>query len=264
MQLSSIYSKSQLSEVCEESDGIDINLFRSAMSLMETISLCNALKSKVEIKAASFLVDKLGILLHNDYQKNWDTLKALYYVIKATGPTSNILDAGGGLHSPILNTLSMFKYNNLYACDVVDVNYSPERFSKLIKFSLQNIENTDYPDEFYDAVTCLSVVEHGIDPNKFFAEMCRIVKKDGLLIITTDYWPEYIDCSGIYPYGPDAPEMKVYTARDIKALVQIGNAYGFELCTPLILDVEEKAVRWDEVDREYTFIFLALKKSVNK
>lgn len=260
MQLSSIYSKSQLSEVYEESDGVDINLFRSVMNLMETISLCNALKSKIEIKAASYLAEKLGILLHNDYQKNWDTLKALSYVIKATGPTSNILDAGGGLHSSILNTLSIFGYNNLYACDVVDVNYSPEKFSKSIKFSLQNIENTDYPDEYFDVVTCLSVVEHGIDHNKFFAEMCRIVKKDGLLIITTDYWPEHIDCSGIYPYGPDAPEMKVYTARDVRELVQIGNEYGFELCAPLMLDVEEKAVRWDEVDREYTFIFLALKK----
>lgn len=228
--------------------------------LMTSIPACTPLQSKAEMNAATVLIEKLGLPLHTDQQKNWDTLKALYYVVRSTDPSANILDAGGGLHSPVLNALSAYNYAGLYACDVVDVNYSPEKFSDKIKFTIQNIEQTDYPDQFFHAVVCLSVIEHGVDHRRFFAEMSRITKEGGLLIITADYWPDFIDCSGIFPYGTDNPEMKVYQADDMKGLVAAGNEFGFELCAPLDLAASERAVRWDEVDREYTFIFIAMRK----
>lgn len=275
MKLRSLFSKHQIKDtpeentslaancilsVREESENMDKNLFRTTLDLMETISCCNVLKSKAEIRAASYLVGKMGLPFHNDYQKNWDTLKALSHLVRNTDNSSNILDAGGGIHSPVLNALAMFGYNNLYACDVVDVNYTPESFSKTINFSIQNIENTDYPDKFFNAVTSLSVIEHGVNHERFFAEMYRILIQNGLLIITTDYWPEHIDCSGIFPYGPDNSEMKVYNASEIENIIQVSNKCGFDLCAPLMFDVGEKAIRWDEVDREYTFIFFVMKK----
>lgn len=235
--------------------------FVALFDLMASIDACRPLQSKSEMNAATVLIEKLGLTLHNDFQKNWDTLKALYYVARATDSSANILDAGGGLHSPVLNALSEFGYSGLYACDVVDVNYSPEKFSDKIKFTIQSIEQTDYPNQFFSAVTCLSVIEHGVNHQNFFAEMSRILKQDGLLIITADYWPEFIDCSGIYPYGSENPEMKVYQADDIDELVRIGYECGFELCAPLDLAASERAVRWDDVDREYTFIFIAMRKT---
>lgn len=234
--------------------------FSDLLDFMASIPNCTTLKSKYEIQAATKLVELLNLPLHNDEQKNWDTLKSLYYLTKLTESSASVLDAGGGIHSPVLNTLALFGYENLYACDVVDVNFNQEKLSDRIKFTIQNIEKTNYPNCFFHAVTCLSVIEHGVDHKKFFNEMSRILVKDGLLIITTDYWPDYIDCSGIYPYGPNNPEMKVYQAHDIEELVGIGNESGFELCLPLDLTASEKAVRWDEVDREYTFVFFAMKK----
>jgi len=233
----------------------------AVLDLMSTISECNTLKSKQEIQAANFLVESLGLPHHGDAQKDWDSLKTLYYLLTATDPSATVLDAGGGLHSPVLNALSALGYSNLYACDVVDVNFASEKFSAQINFSIQNIERTDYPDQFFQAVTCLSVIEHGVNHRKFFAEMSRITKKDGLLLITADYWPDRVDCTGIFPYGPSNPEMKVYHASDVEELVQIGKEYGFELCSPLMLNADEKAVRWNDVDREYTFIFIAMVKN---
>jgi len=233
----------------------------SVYNLMSTVSGCNTLKSKQEMLAAASLMDYLGLPHHSDFQKDWDSLKALFYLFTKTEPSSKILDAGGGIHSPVLNALSSYGYENLYACDVQDVNYDIEKFSDKIKFSIQNIVNTNYPDHFFQAVTCLSVIEHGVNHRKFFAEMSRIMEKNGLLIITADYWPDYIDCTGIYPYGPDNSEMKIYQSGDIEDLVQIGKELDFELCSSLELAAVEKAVRWDDVDREYTFIFLALKKN---
>lgn len=241
-------------------DEMSLNRFElsAVLGLMATLSECTTLKSKEEIQAAAFLIKKLGLPCHNDYQKNWDTLKALYYVLQITQPSSNILDAGGGVHSPVLNALAALGYLSLYACDVVDVTYVPERFSDTIRFSVQNIERTNYPDQFFDAVTCLSVIEHGVDHQRFFQEIKRIIKVGGVVLLTADYWPEYIDCTGIFPYGPQNPEMKVYHSGDVMQLVEVGKTYGFELCSPLKLDACEKAVRWDNVDREYTFIFIAL------
>lgn len=234
------------------------------MTLMSNICKCTTIKTKHEIEAANFLIESFGLHHHNDLQKDWDTLKSLYYVLTTTNSSASILDAGGGIHSPVLNALSSFGYDSLYACDVVDVNYSQEKFSDKIKFSIQDIENTNYNDHFFHAVTCLSVIEHGVDHRKFFAEMNRITKDDGLLIITTDYWPEYVDCKGIHPYGPENPEMKIYQSYDMKELLQIAKEYGFELCAPLDLSAVEKAVRWNDVDREYTFIFIAFRKMLNK
>lgn len=235
----------------------------SVYNLMSTVSGCNTMKSKEEMLAATSLIDYLDLLHHSDVQKDWDSLKALFYLFTKTEPSAKILDAGGGIHSPVLNALSSYGYENLYACDIVDVNSTPERFSNKIKFSIQSIENTNYPDRFFNAVTCLSVIEHGVDHRNFFAEMSRIMEKEGLLIITADYWPDYVDCTGIFPYGPNNPEMKVYQAGEIEELVQMGKEFGFQLCSPLMLHSDEKAVRWDDVDREYTFIFLAMVKVLN-
>ena len=61
---------------------------------------------------------------------------------------------------------------------------------KSLKLSIQNLEATHYKENTFDFVTSLSVIEHGVDIQKYFEEMSRILKKDGLLLTSTDYWPE--------------------------------------------------------------------------
>ncbi len=41
----------------------------------------------------------------------------------------------------------------------------------------------------FDAVTCLSTIEHVVDDKKFFLKLLSLVKKGGLLILTTDFHP---------------------------------------------------------------------------
>jgi hypothetical protein len=56
-------------------------------------------------------------------------------------------------------------------------------------------------------------------------------------------------------------EMKVFSAAEIEALVRMAEGKGLSLCSALDLRTQERAVRWDRVDREYTFAFIALKKN---
>ena len=56
--------------------------------------------------------------------------------------------------------------------------------------SIQDLEKTGFQNNTFDFVTSLSVIEHGINIENYFKEMNRILKKEGLLLTSTDYWPD--------------------------------------------------------------------------
>ena len=47
------------------------------------------------------------------------------------------------------------------------------------------LENSNYPKEFFDIITLTDVIEHITDPHTFFKEIKKILKKNGLILITT-------------------------------------------------------------------------------
>ena len=58
--------------------------------------LTNAvLKTKQEYKNALDQVKSLGLILHADLAKNWDSLSALSIILKLTNKNASILDGGG-------------------------------------------------------------------------------------------------------------------------------------------------------------------------
>lgn len=235
---------------------------RDTLQFLARIGSSCALMTRSEVDVCTRLVNWLGLPSHHDPQKNWDTLKSLFYITSATDPASPILDAGSSGKSAILRWLSLLGYHKLYACDI---RPKPTDNYKLrnIEFSVQDLTRTDYPVGFFHAVTCISVIEHGVNLPEFVSEMARILKPGGLLLISTDYWSEPVDCTGIYPYGEAMGEMKVFRPEDIEGVSRMALRKGFSLCAPLELQTAERAVRWERVDRDYTFAFIAFKKSVD-
>lgn len=77
---------------------------------------------------------------------------------------------------------------------------------------------------------------------------------------STDYWPEPIDTKGIYPYGKEFGEMKVFAREDIEDLVKIAEKYGLKLIEPIDFSYKEKVVHWKRVNKRFTFILLIFKK----
>jgi SAM-dependent methyltransferase len=227
---------------------------------MSDIGGCCALQSKAEAAEATRIVQWLGLPSHHDSQKNWDTLKALHYILALNEPGAPVLDAGSSGDSAILKWLNLLGFGKLYACDIRP-KPSAKYSSRQIEFSVQDLTRTNYPDVFFKVVTCISVIEHGVDLNRFMAEMARVLKPGGVLLISTDYWSEPIDCHGIYPYGEAMGEMKVFQPEDIRGLVRLAERQGLDLCAPLRLETGERAVRWERVDRDYTFAFLPFRKA---
>lgn len=92
----------------------------------------------------------------------------------------NILDIGCGTG---MNLEQLKKYGAIYGLD-----NSEEAIKFCRKRGLQNIklgiaEKMPYKSNFFDLITMLDVLEHTND-NKTLKEAYRILKKDGLLIIT--------------------------------------------------------------------------------
>ncbi len=243
-----------------EAGGVDPALTFAIVDYLARLRECRPLLDRIECDAATRVVEAAGLPSHHDPQKNWDTFKCIAHIVAEGDLEAPVLDAGAGVRVVAQRWLHQLGYRELYGCDLKPTVVKPAYASLGFKMSAQKMEATTYPSGFFQAVTSISVIEHGVELNGFAREMARILRPGGLLLVSTDYWSEPIDCSGIYPYGEDAPEMKILTPADIEGFVGACAGAGLELCEPLQLQTRTKAIRWERTDRDYTFIFLAFRK----
>lgn len=147
-------------------------------------SLCSFLKSKQEIEECSKWLRQNGYISHQLVCKDWDLAR----IIPLIGD-DNFLDMGSS-DSYILQNLRLKKIRGKkYGIDLRE-NNAPARG---VKYIVGDIVNTKFPRNFFKNITCLSVIEHGIDIVKLARESARILKKRGRIFITFDYWEPKID-----------------------------------------------------------------------
>ena len=102
------------------------------------------------------------------------------------------------------------------------------------------------------------MIEHGVDEDKYFDEMNRILKKGGLLITSTDYWESKLDKVNKFAYNN---LVFVYDKDSIQSLLRKAYNKGFRLFGPKIdLNCQDKVVHWKKVGLEFTFLIFCLQK----
>jgi len=198
-------------------------------------------------------------------------------IISKADRDSFILDVGCN-DSPILPMLKKLGFKNIYGCDLVlKPKYKRNFMNKVYSLyrreykwiidmhtdmpsnlSIQNLEETNYQSNMFDFVTSLSVIEHGVNIQKYFIEMNRILKKGGLLLTSTDYWPEKTtNTKCVLSKGtPD----KVFDRNEINDTIMTGEKCGLKLTEPIDYTHADKVVHWKATGLNYTFIFFAMKK----
>jgi SAM-dependent methyltransferase len=204
-------------------------------------------------------------------------------MISSTNRESFVLDVGC-YESPILPMLKRLGFINLYGCDLVlkssDCNpnftnnnnnnnssfkyhedYEPiaKMYSdKSYKLSIRDIEDTNYSDQMFDYVTSLSVIEHGVNIERYFREMSRIIKSNGYLLTSTDYWPDKLvnNKTVLSKRTPD----NIFSREEIENLVEIADKNGLKLIEPIDFEYKDKVVRWNSIGLDFTFIFFAMRK----
>jgi SAM-dependent methyltransferase len=159
---------------------------------------CAVLKSAKEVHDSVSQIQRLGLPLVNNPVKNWDSLAALDLILRRTKKRSRIFDAGGERYSVILPWLCLYRYKNLKAGNLI---FQKKTRRGTIVYEYSDITHTKFSNGYFDAVTCLSVIEHGVDLNAYFKEMSRIIKTDGILITSTDYFETPVDTKNKEAYG---------------------------------------------------------------
>ena len=94
-----------------------------------------------------------------------------------------ILEVGCGAG----HVLQRIQNNKLYGIDLSTqmIAWAKERLrGKDVALSLSNADDLPFSDNSFEAVLCTEVIEHVVDPDRVVAEMLRVCKSGGTMIIT--------------------------------------------------------------------------------
>lgn len=214
------------------------------------------LKREAEWRQADALIRASGLPPYaRGPVKTWDALRARDVMLANVSKSHPILDVGG---LPNFSWLSHWLAHAGYRIDVVN-KALPDDFHALdgaIHYRRGDATRLPDPDACFGGVTCLSVIEHGVDLDRFFPEMHRILARSGILVISTDFWCEPIGAGVRAAFG--AP-VRIFTPPEIQAIVDKALGYGFEMTGPIDDRCEDAPVHW--LGLQYTFIDFALRKA---
>lgn len=212
------------------------------------------LLSQTELEQVLQECRRLDLPLHPDPQKNWDSAIALASILRRTDCNARILDAGSATYSRLLHWLYFYGYKNLTGINLVfdrPFHWGP------VHFKPGDITATAFPDNFFDAISCISVIEHQVDVESYLREMRRILKPGGVLITSTDYFDPPLDTSAKSAYGGP---VKIFSRAEIEAILHQAGDLGFSVSGDLDLTCQEKVVHWEKQDLDYTFVIFTLVK----
>lgn len=214
--------------------------------------MIKVLQGRQEIHAATLEIQHQGKPLHLDIHKNWDQ-KLLYDTIGTINLESTILDLGYG-DCCTLDFLAALGFKNLHG---IDLKLKPNKVGVPYALYQGNIIKTPFVSSFCDVAISISVIEHGVELPAFFAEVSRLLKTDGLLFLTTDYWEEYFEIdSSIRPFGL---EWKVFCQADVVKLISLARENNLVLERNVgIPACSDRPISWHNYN--YTFIALLFRK----
>lgn len=103
----------------------------------------------------------------------------------------NVLDAGSGINFFPHFILTRYANISIQCCDhdsqlEIDARKLVAPAVQAVSYSVQDISALTYPDAFFDAVYCISVLEHCDRYDEILVGFARILKPGGCLILTID------------------------------------------------------------------------------
>lgn len=214
------------------------------------------LDNKAQWQTAVLEARKLKLPLHHDRPKNWDALGAVSTILHSVDhEKAAILDAGCARYSSVLPWLRLYGLSNLVG---INIEFGKERRRGSVRFQYGDITATRFPTAGFDAITCMSVIEHGVPIEAFLAESARLLRPGGVLVVSTDYDQSPPNTDGKFAYG--AP-VHIFGPDEICELVSVAKRHGLDLCGELNLKHSERPVYWRRLDLSYTFIRLTFSRS---
>jgi SAM-dependent methyltransferase len=210
------------------------------------------LQTLQDVEIATQALRSRGLPTHLTVQKNWDQWLLSQHLFQYDRQ-SPIIDLGCG-DCCTLEFLAALGFQQLHGIDLTIQQSSNDRPYQLHQGDLTA---TPFPDQTFDCAVSISVIEHGVDLDRFFQETYRILKPNGFLFITTDYWHQKIQVdSTIKPFELS---WSIFSSTEVQAMLTLAQQSGFLLeSNSEIPACAEKTVNWYE--KQYTFIAIGLRK----
>jgi len=221
------------------------------------------LESFEQVGKAVLTLQKRDYHLHSIPQKNWDMAQILE-ILDNEKPNC-ILDMGcGGWH--VLTLCRDCGVRNIFGVDLglrlIDrlrpYLYAIRNKSTKLPYRVirGDLTKTSFPNNSFDVITCLSVIEHSVNVESFLKEASRLLKRNGKLYVSTDYWePKILIEKSMRPFGLT---WNIFSKEEIKNLVNIAKEYNLKMDDESIPPPKEKVVHWG--GKDYTYISLIFKK----
>ncbi|MGI4896187.1 MAG: glycosyltransferase [Janthinobacterium lividum] len=218
------------------------------------------LQDLAEVADAVAQTKRLRLPAHPDAPKNWDALGAVGAILTLADDgsrTARVLDAGSARYSPVLPWLRLYGFGaQRGALAGINLEFGATVHRDGVEFRHGDVTATGLPDAGLDAVTCMSVIEHGVPVEAFLAETARILRPGGVLALSTDYDQSPPDTTGVTAYG--APVI-IFSPADLRDLVESASSVGLDLVGELsdeVLAHDGRPVHWKRTGLDYTFVLL--------
>lgn len=188
-----------------------------------------------------------------DYLKSWDVLETVKFLEAHADKSAPILDIGC-YASEIIVSLHDAGFTNLTGVDLnPDLSLMPHGDS--IRYTKGDFMDTPFPDASFQAITSISVIEHGYDAPKLTKEMARLLAPGGYFVASFDYWPDKIDTGATRFFDMD---WLIFSRDAVADLIAEAEKVGLHPAGRLNFDAGDKAIAHGGYD--YTFAWLALQK----
>ena len=230
-----------------------------------SVAATGVLRTEADWRRAVAEGKQLRLPLHRDLPKNWDALGAVAAVLSLSDDGSRsarVMDAGSARYSPVLPWLRLYGLGGAKDSLLgINLEFGDVVHRDGVTFRHGDVTATGLPDGSLDAITCMSVIEHGVPVEAFLRESARVLRVGGVLCVSTDYDQQPPDTTGRSAYGS---EVHIFGPEDIRELVASADAAGLalvgDLSTSDAMAHEERPVHWDRVGLDYTFILLTFRR----
>ncbi|MCF7975683.1 MAG: class I SAM-dependent methyltransferase [Phycisphaerae bacterium] len=233
----------------------------------------NVLQTKLQIKKArrelvnkrlSFIESPLRCLIRRfgflrgmaigDNVKSWDVLSTINFLDSHINKQESVLDIGC-YASEVLVALHKLGYSSLTGADL-NPNLKKMPYQDFINYEITDFMHTKFHDASFQAITSISVIEHGFDSLSLLKEMSRLLRPGGYFIASFDYWPEKIDTTGVNYFGMD---WRILSKNEVVDFVAEAAKYSLSPVGEMMYEGKDKPIECG--GRKYTFAWLVLRKS---
>ena len=196
----------------------------------------------------------LGGLSVGDWVKSWDVLMTVKFIEDHVEKSDPILDIGCS-SSELIVILHNLGYARLAGADLnADVWLMPYQDS--IDYQRVDFMHTNFGDASFQAITAISVIEHGFQATPLLKEVSRLLRPGGCFVASFDYWPEKIDTTGIRLFGVS---WQIFSEAEVAQFVSDAKEFGLESVGDLKSESSERAIEFD--GKKYTFGWIVLRKA---